>query len=109
MAGRATVDTSARKKKKKSGVGDGNDGILVLPDETSTGSLFRRTPKNLINALNEVLLHSGEGAFRQTRFTHWGVNKAAGISIKMKVKGKLGLNINLDQGMYLLTESIFCN
>lgn len=33
----------------------------------------------------------------QTWFTHRGVNKAWGISIKMKVKGKLLQNINLGQ------------
>lgn len=58
--------------------------------------------QNLINELNEVLLHSGSRIFHQTWFTHWGVNKAQGISIKMKVKGKLLLNINLDQ------ECIYC-
>lgn len=58
--------------------------------------------QNLINELNEVLLHSGGRTFHQTWFTHWGVNKAQGISIKMKVKGKLLLNINLDQ------ECIYC-
>lgn len=58
--------------------------------------------QNVINALNEFLLHSGN----QTWFTHWGINKARGISIKMKVKGKLHLNINLyQQCIYVLNPS----
>lgn len=109
LVGGGVSDRRRTKKKKNLGLAMEMMEYLSLPMKPPQAASLDAPRKNLINALNEVLLHSGKGAFRQTWFTHWGVNKAAGISMKMKVKGKLGLNINLDQGTYLLTESIFCN
>lgn len=60
---------------------DRSDGVFVPPDEM--GPRLLDTSKNLINALNEVLLHSD--AFHHTQLTHWAANKVASISMRMKV------------------------
>lgn len=57
--------------------------MTVFVPAHEMGCRLLDTSKNLINALNEVLLHSG--AFHHTQFTHWGANKVASISIRMKV------------------------
>lgn len=53
-----------------------------------------------------MLLHSGRGTFHQTWFTHWVVNKAQSISIKMNVKGKFLLYINLGKECAVSTDGI---
>lgn len=97
-----TPRLGAREKNRKHPCNEGKSGVsnrvtqyLSYPVKSLQTTL--KMHQNVINILNEVLLQSDSGTFHQTWFTHWGVDKAQGISIKMKVKGKLLLNINLDE------------